>query len=116
MIEDDLRQILSQNIKRYRAYHKISQAELAEKVEISIPFLSDIENGKKWLSPRTLTKMANALKIEAYELLRPETDIPDTSINVIKKYTSDIYNILQKDLDNLQNNYISKLNNKMTKL
>jgi len=112
MTEQDLRLILSQNIRRYRSYLKISQAELAEKTGISIPFLSDIENGKKWLSPQTLAKMAAALKIEAYELLRPETDVPDTNINVIKKYTDEIYTMFRKDLENLQKNYIAKLNKK----
>ena len=57
MTEQDLRVILSQNIKKIRGYHKLSQADFAEKIDISIPFLSDIENGKKWVSPTTLSKM-----------------------------------------------------------
>jgi transcriptional regulator with XRE-family HTH domain len=112
MTEDNLKHILSHNIKQYRTYQKISQSELAEKTGISIPFLSDIENGKKWLSPKTFTKMAAALKVEAYELLRPETDIPDTNINVLKKYTDDIHTIIKRELENIQKNYINKLNSK----
>jgi transcriptional regulator with XRE-family HTH domain len=37
---------------------------LAEKADISIPFLSEIERGNKWPYPDTLSKLAKALKIE----------------------------------------------------
>jgi transcriptional regulator with XRE-family HTH domain len=112
MDERDLRHILSKNIKRYRNFRSLSQAELAEKLDISIPFLSDIENGKKWVSPRTLAKMADAFCIEAYELLKPEKALPDNSVNIIEKYTADIYSALGQTLYNLRDDYISTLADK----
>jgi transcriptional regulator with XRE-family HTH domain len=112
MTEKNLRAILSQNIKKYRGYRKLSQAEFAEKIGISIPFLSDIENGKKWISPVTLAKMADSLRIDAYELLKPETIIPDNAVNILEKYTADIYNIFGEALNNIQHNYIQQLKNK----
>ncbi|MDR3192150.1 MAG: helix-turn-helix domain-containing protein [Treponema sp.] len=72
MNEQKLRDILGKNLRKHRNYNKLSQAELAEKLDISIPFLCDIENGKKWVSPKTLLKMADTFGIEAFELLRPE--------------------------------------------
>jgi transcriptional regulator with XRE-family HTH domain len=112
MTEKDLRAVLSQNIRRFRGYRKFSQADFAEKVDISIPFLSDIENGKKWVSPTTLLKMADALNIEAYELLRPETIIPDNVVNILEKYTADIYKIFGDALNNIQLNYIKQVKRK----
>jgi len=112
MTEKDLRAILSQNIKRYRAYRKLSQADFAEKMDISIPFLSDIENGKKWASPTTLVKIADALDIEVYELLKPESIIPDKAVNILEKYTADIQQIFGETLHNIQNQYIQQLNDK----
>jgi len=112
MTDKDLRAILSQNLRRFRSYRKLSQAEFAEKIDISVPFLSDIENGKKWVSPTTLIKMSNALNIEAYELLKPEILIPDNAVNILEKYTADIYKIFGETLDNIQYNYIQQLINK----
>ena len=112
MTEQDLRAILSKNIKRFRSYQKISQADFAEKVDISIPFLSDIENGKKWVSPITLAKIADALNIEVYELLKPETIIPDNAVNILEKYTADIQKIFGDTLDNIQNHYIQQIKDK----
>ena len=116
MTEKDLRAILSQNIRRFRGFRKLSQADFAEKVDISIPFLSDIENGKKWLSPTTLVKMADALDIDVYELLKPETIIPDNAVNILEKYTADIYKFFGDTLINIQNDYLTKIKKKQIKL
>ena len=115
MTEKDLRAIFSQNIRRFRGYRKFSQADFAEEVDISIPFLSDIENGKKWVSSATLLKMANALNIEVYELLKPETIIPDNAVNILEKYTADIYQVFGDTLTNIQQNYIKQIKNKQNK-
>ena len=69
MTESQLRTIVKTNIRRFRHSRKWTQAELAEKLDISINFLSDIENGKKWMSPASIVKFASILCIEPYELL-----------------------------------------------
>jgi transcriptional regulator with XRE-family HTH domain len=115
MTEKDLRAVLSQNIRRFRSYRKLSQADFAEKIDISVPFLSDIENGKKWCSPATLVKIADALNIETYELLKPDTVIPDNAVNILEKYTADIYRIFGDALNNIQHNYIKQIKNKKIK-
>ena len=109
MTELELRAILSQNIRRFRGYRKLSQADFAERINISIPFLSDIENGKKWVSPVTLVKIADALDIQVYELLKPESIIPDNAVNILEKYTADIHKIFGETLHNIQDNYIQQI-------
>jgi transcriptional regulator with XRE-family HTH domain len=110
MTEKALRKILGRNIKRLRSYHELSQAEFAEKVDISIPFLSDIENGKKWGSPAMLVKMAAAFNIEVYELLKPETVIPDSAQAILEKYTDEILKTFGKTLNGIQRTYLEQLN------
>jgi transcriptional regulator with XRE-family HTH domain len=111
MTENSLKAIFGQNIRRFRSFRNLSQASFAEKIDISIPFLSDIENGKKWVSPASLLKIANALDIEVYELLKPETFIPDNSVNILEKYTAEIYQNFKNTLINIQNNYIRQIKN-----
>jgi len=115
MTERDLRAILSQNIKKYRVSRKLTQAEFAERVEISIPFLSDIENGKKWISPTTLVKMAEALSVEAYELIKPATVLPDNVINILEKYNDDIYQLFGETLNNVHKKYSQQIKSKIKK-
>ena len=111
MTEHDLRAILSHNLRKLRSYRKLSQAEFAEKIDISIPFLSHIENGKKWVSPVTLAKMADALDIEVYELLKPETVIPDNTVHLLEKYTAEIHRVFGDSVDLILKNYINQINN-----
>jgi transcriptional regulator with XRE-family HTH domain len=67
----EVRAVLAKNLKLYRGLRGISQAALAEKAGISIPFLSDIERGNKWPYMDTLINIANALQTDVYELLKP---------------------------------------------
>jgi len=67
-----LRDILSANVKKYRSRRKLSQFSLAASADLSTNFIADIEAGNTWVSPSTLMKLAKALEIEVYELLKPE--------------------------------------------
>ena len=91
MTERELLKILSENVKLYRGRFSWTQAELAEKINISINFLSDIETGKKWASPITLVKLGDIFRINVYELLKPKEIMPDNLNIFIEKYTEDIY-------------------------
>jgi transcriptional regulator with XRE-family HTH domain len=82
---------LSRNIKRFRERLGFSQLDLSLELEISTTFLSDIETCQKWVSPKTLAKIAKALKTEVYELFKPEDATheeagmnPDISGEVLK--------------------------------
>jgi transcriptional regulator with XRE-family HTH domain len=73
------RELLSRNIKRFRERLGFSQLDLSLELGISTTFLSDIETCQKWVSPKTLAKIAKALKAEVYELFRPEDGSHDTT-------------------------------------
>lgn len=62
--------IISQNIKKYRKIKGITQAELAEKVELSHEFIRRIESkkGKKTFSVDTVYRIAKALDIDINKL------------------------------------------------
>ena len=68
----DLRKVLSENIRKNRVLLHVSQEKLAESADISMSHLRDIEYCKTWVSEKTLSKIAQALNLEAYELLIPE--------------------------------------------
>lgn len=87
MTESDIRNNLSRNIKTFRTIQKISQAELAERAEISIPFLSQIECGNKFPSPAILAKLSDSLKVSVADLFAEQSEKSsdyDFMINAIK--------------------------------
>ena len=64
-------------IREARKRLKLSQAELAEKLQISPSHMSDIENGKKNIGLDIFMRLTEALQVSADWLLR--TDIPQVS-------------------------------------
>ena len=67
-----IKKTLSKNIKKYRGFFSYTQEKLAEKAGLSSQTLNDIEGCRRWVSARTLTKIASALGICEYQLLLPE--------------------------------------------
>ena len=107
MTEHELRAILSANLKRFRSFHGLSQAELAEKIDISIPFLSDVENGRKWVSPATLVKFADALGIEPHELFKPaEMPLPAVSL-ALNKWSEEVIQAVTKTVKGIKDYYLN---------
>ena len=97
MTGGDLRHILSKNLKLLRNQRSLSQMELAEKANISIPFLSNIERSNKWPYPDTLVKIAEALDVEVYELFQENSPPKSDSIqNTLSQYKKDLTVSLHK--------------------
>ena len=68
MTGQDIKAIFGKNVKFLRYRKGYSQADLAEKIDISITFLSNIERGIKYPQPDMLSKIANALGVDVNEL------------------------------------------------
>jgi len=92
----EIRAVLAQNIKSFRIHRGWSQADLAEKADISIPFLSDIERGNKWPYPDTLSRLAKALKVDVCELFREESPLTNENRDYIARIIKEIL-IAQKE-------------------
>jgi transcriptional regulator with XRE-family HTH domain len=101
----ELRRLLSSNIKRFRNRRGWSQAKLAEKLDISTNFLSDIETRKGWVSPLTLVKLAAALNIEVYELFKPENAISGDLKDVVNKLAQDLTIVLTESVEYARKQY-----------
>ncbi|MCL2231501.1 MAG: helix-turn-helix domain-containing protein [Treponema sp.] len=104
----DLRAILSFNIKRYRGNHGWSQADLAEKANISINFLSSIERCVKWPYPDTIVKIAKALEVDEFELFRQNKDVIDDTAILIDRLVMDISKSVSTSINETYLNYRGK--------
>jgi len=67
----ELRHILAQNLKEHRKHLGLSQEKLAEMANISWQTVNSIECHRTWVSDVTLENLADALKIETFQLLLP---------------------------------------------
>jgi transcriptional regulator with XRE-family HTH domain len=112
MTEQELRGILSKNIKRHRQSRNLSQADLAEKLNLSVNFLCNIENGNRWVSPQTLVKFASVLNVEPYELFRPEGAVPPDTPLILNKCLDEAVVAVTQTLNQIRGYYLPKTKTK----
>ena len=72
MVEQELKAALGKNIKFLRFRRQLSQLDLAEEAHISVTFLSNIERGNNFPHAGTLCNLAEALKVQVWELFKGE--------------------------------------------
>ena len=101
---EELRLVLAENIKLYRGRRNWSQAVLSEKAGLSIVYLSDIERGNKWPYLDTLVKIAQALEVEPFELIKPKECLPSDISSILAKYSEETVIILEKSLETMKKN------------
>ncbi len=84
---------IGQRIKKFRSIKNMSQEKLAESVELSVPYISNIENGNTKLGLQAIIAIANALNVTVDELLCDSI----THSKVI--FSGEIKNILDDSTD-----------------
>ena len=90
---EEIKKALGKNIKNLRLKRRFTQAELAERTEISIIYLSNIERGVKFPKPAILSQIAEGLDVEIYELFKSD-HVPGTAPKNCKK----LINRLSKEM------------------
>lgn len=92
MTEGDIRANLSRNIKAFRQRQNMSQADLAEKADISIPFLSQIECANKFPSPVILARLADSLHASVSELFAEKESVGTADYKILIEAMKSILN------------------------
>jgi transcriptional regulator with XRE-family HTH domain len=82
----NIREILANNIKKYRRKNGFSQDKLAELAGISSQYLATVETCRKFPTPEVLERLAEALGIETHELFT----LASTPQNELEKLRQDI--------------------------
>lgn len=81
----NIRKNLSNNVLYYRIENNLSQEALAEKMDSSVTYISEIENQKRNVSIDYIEKLAKVLNIEIKELFTQRDNVENKSIKRIKK-------------------------------
>jgi len=105
----EIRAVLAQNIKTFRINRGWSQADLAEKADISIPFLSDIERGNKWPYPDTLSRLAKAFTVEVHELFRQESPLTKENHEFTARIVKEILIAQKEAADTIWKQYLGEI-------
>ena len=107
MKRTDVRNLFSRNLKRLRSIANLSQVNLASKADLAHNFINDIENGKKWVSSRTIEKLAVALKVEPYQFFISESKDYDSGTELFTLYLNDLQDSFEKMLGQYRKRFIN---------
>ena len=67
----NLRSLFGKNLKYYRFQSRLTQEKLAEKINISPTYLSEIERGMHSLDFDKIEKLCKCLNVEPFQLFLP---------------------------------------------
>ena len=70
-------------VREYRLSKELTQQELAEKSDLSLPFINLIENNRRNLSVDTLLKILSAMDIDPSDFFRPLSDTSDDNLQLL---------------------------------
>ncbi len=70
----NLVKIFGSNVRKYRIEAGLSQEKLAEIADLHRTYVSDIERFQRSISLDNIQKIAEALNVDAYKLLKAEDD------------------------------------------
>lgn len=104
--ETEVRILLSRNLKRLRIGKNLSQLSLAVRAGLTHNFINDIENGKKWLSPKTLAALASALDTKPQEFFAPQWALPGQDARTLTEYFDNFTGDMLRWVEDVKGRYL----------
>jgi transcriptional regulator with XRE-family HTH domain len=101
----DIQTIFSKNLKRLRLAANISQLSLSSLSGLTHNFINDIENGKKWVSAKSIGKLATALRAEPYQFFISESYWNDQGAEIFSTYLDDFTDSCEKMVKEYRRRY-----------
>lgn len=95
--QNDLKSEIGNRVRDFRIKNQYTQFQFAELIDISVNFLSEIENGKKGMSQDTICKLCHTFHISADYLLFGEASTPN--VPAPTKLTDYANSLSSADLD-----------------
>ena len=107
-MDEDRKKQIGLCVKHIRKMRNMTQEQLAESADLSVTFISNIENGKISISAETVIRLSVALKVSSDRLLNIEPEKDEKQISCfIKECTADETELLLEIIE-----LIIKLKNK----
>lgn len=110
MNAEQLQELFSSNLKEMRIQANLSQMKLAEKADLSVGYICDLESGRRWGTPETFSKLARALDVNPFELLLPkDLELSASEISFRHTFAAEVNKAMQNNLRSALDNAISQV-------
>lgn len=104
----NVRILLGKNLKRLRTRACLSQLALAGKCDLAHTFINDIENGKKWISCKTMIRLCSALNVEPHHFFFPEIKPDHEQSEILSSYLDDFSEYVRQSVADFKSRYLGE--------
>ena len=104
-----LKTVFGENVRKFRLLKKWSQAELAEKIEVSDAFLAHVERGTRGVSMETIELLARCFEIPYTALFEENSNSSGNYSEVLFSLEKELKEKLNKDIEECIKNSKKKL-------
>lgn len=99
---NNLQKCLSDNMKKYRKLHSLSQEKLAERAGASANYIAMIESGRNFPSLPMISQIARALEVDELDLFNPsEFEYPNLK-KLQKRLSEQIQQVIDSNFARLE--------------
>ena len=106
----DIQSLFSKNLRRLRMTANFSQLGLASQAGLTHNFINDIENGKKWVSAKTIGKLATALRAEPYQFFISESLWNNQGAEIFSTYLTEFTHSVESMVKEYRQRYSANEN------
>ena len=104
-----LKIVFGENVRKFRLLKKWSQAELAEKIEISDAFLAHVERGTRGVSMETIELLARCFEIPYSALFEENNNSIGNYSEVLFSLEKELKEKINKQIENCISNSKNQL-------
>ncbi len=102
--EQNLKELFALNLKNRRKVFKLTQADLANKINVSTSFITEIESGRKAPSFSTIEKLSNVLEAPVWTFFCQNSEKININSTEKEKLTFELKNEIINSIDNFIKN------------
>jgi transcriptional regulator with XRE-family HTH domain len=101
-----IRDLFGKNLRRLRIKAGLSQLALAGESNLAHTFINDIENGKKWISCKTMARLCKVLHAEPNQFFCSISTLEQEYSHVLSTYIDDFSDSVLKSVADFKNRYL----------
>jgi transcriptional regulator with XRE-family HTH domain len=84
----------------------LSQLALAGESDLAHTFINDLENGKKWISCKTMAHFCQVFHVEPNQFFFPVTKAEQEHSEILSTYIDDFSESVMKSVADFKNRYL----------
>jgi transcriptional regulator with XRE-family HTH domain len=96
-----IQELLAKNVRAARKRLGISQMKLAEKADLSVGYMNDVERARRWLGATTLARLAGVLHLRPYQFFLENGDSTTDIHTMLAEIVSELRSSVDSDIESI---------------